>query len=101
VERHAYNTYKEFAEVNEQSLRQLPAPQIALDYYGTTDQYMFDAFQSSIVLSADPSSGPRRRPVIESLYDVFVAIRDDEAEHAATMEKLERDVALTSRGKQD
>ena len=36
---------------------------------------------------------------IESLYDVFVNIRDDEAEHAETMLLMQRDVAVTSRGK--
>lgn len=32
-----------------------------------------------------PSRLPPRRPVIRNLYDVFCAIRDDEAEHTATM----------------
>ncbi len=39
---------------------------------------MFDEFQTS----QPPET---RRPVIETLYDVFVAIRDDEMEHVKTM----------------
>jgi ubiquinol oxidase len=101
VELHAYATYSEFLKSHGEELKLLPAPQIAKDYYGEQDAYMFDAFQSSLVLGARESEAtlPRRRPTIETLYDVFVNIRDDELEHAQTMEKLEMDIAVTSRGK--
>jgi ubiquinol oxidase len=32
----------------------------------------------------------RRRPQIHNLYDVFVAIRDDEMEHVKTMEYFQK-----------
>jgi hypothetical protein len=41
---------------------------------------------------------PRRRPVVETLYDVFQNICADEAEHAGTMRILQRDVCLRNRG---
>lgn len=85
---------------------------------------MFDAFQYSELsstykpddsgsLSASVSSSSsllvppadlkqarlRRRPVVESLYDVFFNIREDEAEHASTMRILQQDATLRSRGR--
>lgn len=37
-----------------------------------------------------------RRPVINSLYDVFMNIRDDEAEHCVTMRVCQKNGALQS-----
>ena len=48
-------------------------------YWTSDDLYLFDAFQT-----ARPKRA-LRRPRVKSLYDVFSAIRDDEAEHVATM----------------
>lgn len=79
VEEHAYHTYDTFLKEHEAELRATPAPQVAIDYYCNGDLYLFDQFQS-----ADQS--PNRRPKINNLYDVFVAIRDDELEHVKTME---------------
>lgn len=42
------------------------------------DLYLFDEFQTTRVPQ-------ERRPKIENLYDVFVAIRGDELEHVKTM----------------
>ncbi|MEO0768097.1 MAG: plastoquinol terminal oxidase, partial [Cyanobacteria bacterium J06649_4] len=42
------------------------------------DLYMFDEFQTA-------HAPAHRRPKIDNLYDVFVAIRDDEMEHVKTM----------------
>ena len=39
---------------------------------------MFDEFQTSHL----PTT---RRPIIETLYDVFTAIRDDEGEHVKAL----------------
>ncbi len=39
---------------------------------------MFDEFQST-------RTPEERRPVVNNLYDVFLAIRDDEQEHVKTM----------------
>ena len=53
--------------------------------------YLYDSFHVS---QADQ---PARRPKLESLYDVFCAIRDDEREHACTMSALESDLESTLR----
>ena len=78
VEEHAYHTYDTFLKEHGEELKQLPAPEIAIKYYRDGDLYMFDEFQTS-----HPSEF--RRPKIENLYDVFVAVRDDELEHVKTM----------------
>ncbi|XP_066344811.1 ubiquinol oxidase 4, chloroplastic/chromoplastic-like [Miscanthus floridulus] len=78
VERHAYSTYDKFLKLHEEKLKRLPAPEAALNYYLNEDLYLFDEFQSARI----PCS---RRPKIDNLYDVFVNIRDDEAEHCKTM----------------
>uniref|UniRef100_A0A7C8YPK9 Ubiquinol oxidase n=1 Tax=Opuntia streptacantha TaxID=393608 RepID=A0A7C8YPK9_OPUST len=78
VENHAYETYEKFLKTQGEKLKKLPAPEIAVKYYTGGDLYLFDEFQTSRV----PCS---RRPKIENLYDVFLNIRDDEAEHCKTM----------------
>lgn len=77
IEKHAYETYDGFIKQNAEVLKSLPAPKIASEYY-ETKTFMFDDFQSC----RDPGS---RRPVIRNLYDVFLNIRNDEAEHFKTM----------------
>lgn len=77
IEKHAYETYDGFLEQNAEVLKTLPAPKIATEYY-ESKTFMFDDFQSC----RDPGS---RRPVIRNLYDVFLNIRNDEAEHFKTM----------------
>ncbi|CAD5328704.1 unnamed protein product [Arabidopsis thaliana] len=78
VESHAYETYDKFLKASGEELKNMPAPDIAVKYYTGGDLYLFDEFQTS----RTPNT---RRPVIENLYDVFVNIRDDEAEHCKTM----------------
>ncbi|CAN6913788.1 unnamed protein product [Brassica oleracea] len=78
VESHAFETYDKFLKTNGEELKKSPAPDIAVKYYTGSDMYLFDEFQTSRA----PNT---RRPVIENLYDVFVNIRDDEAEHCKTM----------------
>ncbi|MEM7793512.1 MAG: alternative oxidase [Cyanobacteria bacterium P01_C01_bin.118] len=78
VEEHAYASYDKFLNSEGTALKQQPAPQIAISYYRDGDLYMFDEFQT-----ARPAE--ERRPQIDNLYDVFVAIRDDEMEHVKTM----------------
>lgn len=78
VEEHAYHTYDTFLKEHGEELKTLPAPQVAMHYYREGDLYLFDEFQST----RPPED---RRPKIENLYDVFVAIRDDELEHVKTM----------------
>eukprot|EP00271_Cylindrocystis_brebissonii_P010560 TRINITY_DN26776_c0_g1_i1.p1 TRINITY_DN26776_c0_g1~~TRINITY_DN26776_c0_g1_i1.p1 ORF type:complete len:465 (+),score=81.49 TRINITY_DN26776_c0_g1_i1:142-1536(+) len=78
IEMHAVDTYGTFADENEELLKKLPPSPPALKYYYGEDLYLFDEFQTS-------RAPETRRPVINSLYDVFVAIRDDESEHVKTM----------------
>ena len=77
IEAHAVDSYGEFVDANRELLEELPAPQIAKLYYGE-DLYFFDEFQTS-------SGRGVRRPPCDTLLDVFTNIRDDEAEHVATM----------------
>ena len=78
VEQHAYESYDHFLNSQAEYLKTQPVPQIAMNYYRDGDLYMFDEFQTS----QRPES---RRPEVNTLYDVFVAIRDDEMEHVKTM----------------
>ncbi len=78
VEQHAYNSYDKFLQTHEAELKVKPATAVAIHYYRDGDLYMFDEFQTAQVPS-------ERRPQVETLYDVFVAIRDDEMEHVKTM----------------
>jgi ubiquinol oxidase len=78
VEERAYHTYDKFLNEHEAELKAQPAPQVAITYYCEGDLYMFDEFQTS-----HPSTN--RRPKIENLYDVFLAMRNDESEHIKTM----------------
>jgi len=89
VEEHAYSTYDNFLHEHEEELKKCPAPDIAKQYYRDGDLYMFDEHQ----MHTDCSP---RRPVINNLYDVFVAIRDDEGDHVKTMVALQLDMELTS-----
>ena len=54
-----------------------------MSYYRDGDLYMFDEFQTGQVPE-------HRRPVMDTLFDTFVAIRDDEAEHVKTMVACQR-----------
>lgn len=80
IEAHAVDTYGEFADANEELLKSLPPPMVAAQYYLSGDYYLFDEFQTSQVRSAQP-----RTPKCDTLYDVFINIRDDEGEHVKTM----------------
>lgn len=83
IEEKAFEAYDTFLKDYEDELKTKPAPQIAIDYYENGDLYMFDEFQSSQPVG-------ERRPHIETLYDVFVAIRNDERQHINTMIACQR-----------
>ena len=89
VEEHAYHTYDNFVRRNAAKLKQLAAPIVAINYYRDGDLYMFDEFQTS-------RRPYKHRPTINNLYDVFVCIRDDEAEHVTTMIACQEPEAQTS-----
>ncbi|XP_022720668.1 ubiquinol oxidase 4, chloroplastic/chromoplastic-like isoform X1 [Durio zibethinus] len=78
VESHAFETYDKFIRARGEELKKKPAPEVAIKYYTGGDLYLFDEFQTDRA----PCS---RRPKIDNLYDVFLNIRDDEAEHCKTM----------------
>jgi ubiquinol oxidase len=89
VEEHAYHTYDNFVRRNAAKLKQLPAPIVAINYYRNGDLYMFDQFETS-------RHSYKHRPTINNLYNVFVCIRDDEAEHVTTMIACQQPEAQTS-----
>ncbi|KAL7549668.1 hypothetical protein ACHAWF_016965, partial [Thalassiosira exigua] len=100
LETHAVDTYGQFVDENEEKLRQLPPSLAAVEYYtvGVTDP-MFGEYQTASV--SNPHRDGVRRPGTDmrSLYDVFVAIRNDEGDHVQTMEScLDPDVATLSPG---
>mmetsp|Transcript_43690 Transcript_43690/g.107216 ORF Transcript_43690/g.107216 Transcript_43690/m.107216 type:complete len:418 (-) Transcript_43690:88-1341(-) len=78
LELHAVDTYSELIDKNREILASLPAPTIAETYYRDGPLYLFDEFQTSI----DPGM---RRPPVDTLLQVFEAIRDDELQHVDTM----------------
>jgi len=82
IEDHAYNTYNTYLTREEAKLKTLPVPDIAREYYERQDPYLFDKF-CTVKDGSEDFSG--RRPKLESLYDVFVNVRDDEKEHWKTL----------------
>lgn len=89
VEGHAYRTYDKYLKECEAELKAKPATPVAISYYRDGDLYMFDEFQTSY-------RPEERRPAVDTLYDVFVNVRDDEAEHVKTMRACQRIDAQTS-----
>ncbi|MFQ3614871.1 MAG: alternative oxidase [Cyanobacteriota bacterium] len=83
VEQHAYKSYDAFLNSHEAELKAQPATDVAIRYYRDGDLYMFDEFQTAQVPA-------ERRPQMNTLYDVFVAIRDDEMEHVKTMQACQK-----------
>lgn len=86
VEEEAFTTYSKFIEENEEYLQSQPAPMAARKYYTGDDLYMFDAMHFD-----DNGQRGIRRPKMETLYDAFSAVRDDEMEHVKTMAYLQDD----------
>ncbi|KAK1422564.1 hypothetical protein QVD17_17847 [Tagetes erecta] len=89
VETHAFETYDKFIKDKGDELKKLPPSKVALKYYTEEDLYLFDEFQTA----RPPNT---RRPVIENMYDVFMNIRDDEAEHCKTMKACQTHGSLRS-----
>ena len=89
VEEEAFETYDAFLKTNADYLKRQPAPKQAIQYYSGQDLYLFDAMHHGEQASGDNTEP--RRPTIKTLYDCFVAIRDDEAEHVKTMSYLQQD----------
>ena len=89
IEMHAYNSYDAFLAESEAELRAKPVPAVAREYYEAEDG---DPFYVT-VLDAAPRGGPGAdgpRPRLDSLYDVFTCVRDDELSHWQTLSVLRR-----------
>ena len=97
LETHAVDTYGQFVDENEDKLKQLPPSLVAVEYYtvGVSDP-MFGEYQTASV--TNPHRGIRKPGTnLRSLYDVFVAIRNDEGDHVQTMTScLDPNVATIS-----
>jgi ubiquinol oxidase len=92
VEEEAFSTYSNFVDNNGSFLQTQPAPLAAKKYYTGNDLYLFDTMH--YFDTAAESSGEQqqaRRPKMDTLYDAFVAVRDDELEHVKTMAYLQDD----------
>ena len=85
IEDHAYNTYNGYLTKFEDKLKSQPVPDIARKYYIEDNPYMFDKFCTVKSRDAKEGNFSERRPTLNSLYDVFVNIRDDEREHWKTL----------------
>jgi len=84
IEDHAHDTYNGFLTEYADKLKGMPVPAIATKYYVEDNPYMFDQFCT--VKETEPKGGfSERRPSLETLYDVFVNVRDDEREHWKTL----------------
>lgn len=84
IENHAFETYDKYLTDHEDMLKALPVPDIAKKYYVDDNPFLFDLFCT--VKDKDEDGGySQRRPELNSLYDVFVNVRDDEREHWKTL----------------
>ena len=84
IEDHAYDTYNGYLNQHESMLKQLPVPAIARKYYVDDNPFLFDQF-CTVKDQNEGNEFSSRRPTLESLYDVFVNVRDDEKEHWKTL----------------
>jgi ubiquinol oxidase len=65
-------------------LKSLPVPEIAEKYYIKDNPFLFDLF-CTVKDKDEEGKFSARRPRLESLFDVFVNVRDDEREHWKTL----------------
>ncbi len=87
IEDHAYHTYDDFLRTYETELKQLPVPAIAQQYYMDDNSFLQDLCRTvadTATRTLDPPMS-RPKPILNSLYDVFVCIRNDEKEHWKTL----------------
>ena len=84
IEDHAFYTYDNYLKGNEQQLKSKPVPEIARKYYERDDPFMFNTF-CTVSEPDEVASFVGERPKLETLYDVFVNVRNDEREHWKTL----------------
>jgi len=96
IEDHAYNTYHAFLTSNKATLKRLPVPPIAIKYYEYENPFLRALFCTATEANADRRGS--RAPKLQSLYDVFTRVRDDEREHWMTLCNLVQYDDLTGVG---
>jgi len=84
IEDHAYETYDKFLNDYAEMLKTKPVPPIAKKYYVDDNPFLFDLF-CTVKDMDEEGKFSTRRPKLDSLYDVFVNVRDDEREHWKTL----------------
>lgn len=98
-------TYSAFLQDFEQELKSMKPCKAAKEYYlgHESQMYLFDEMhvcaETRSLDSMDDNDNRngnerdeiKRRPKMDNLYDVFVAIRNDEMEHVKTMNFLQND----------
>eukprot|EP00585_Thalassiosira_rotula_P012442 CAMPEP_0196131836 /NCGR_PEP_ID=MMETSP0910-20130528/1674_1 /TAXON_ID=49265 /ORGANISM="Thalassiosira rotula, Strain GSO102" /LENGTH=637 /DNA_ID=CAMNT_0041391349 /DNA_START=317 /DNA_END=2230 /DNA_ORIENTATION=+ len=101
LETHAVDTYSQFVDENADKLKKLPPSLVAVEYYtvGVSDP-MFGEYQTASVSNPERGGVVRKAGTnMRTLYDVFVAIRNDEGDHVQTMTScLDPKVATMSPG---
>eukprot|EP00538_Stauroneis_constricta_P011340 CAMPEP_0119571404 /NCGR_PEP_ID=MMETSP1352-20130426/44092_1 /TAXON_ID=265584 /ORGANISM="Stauroneis constricta, Strain CCMP1120" /LENGTH=638 /DNA_ID=CAMNT_0007621083 /DNA_START=620 /DNA_END=2537 /DNA_ORIENTATION=+ len=98
LETHAVHTYGQFLDENEERLKELPPPLPAVEYYtmGISDPF-YAEFQTSAMEAGRDIRRPGAETPMQSLHDVFTAVRADEGDHVATMQAcLDPTVAVQS-----
>jgi ubiquinol oxidase len=84
IEDHAYETYDKFLKEHAEMLKAKPVPPIAKKYYVDDNPFLFDLF-CTVKDVDEEGKFSARRPKLDTLYDVFVNVRDDEREHWKTL----------------
>ena len=84
IEDHAFDTYDNFLKDHGDRLKSMPVPEIAYKYYVEENPFLFDLY-CTVKDEEGTRDFSQTRPKMESLYDVFVNIRDDEKEHWKTL----------------
>uniref|UniRef100_K3Z8E8 Ubiquinol oxidase n=1 Tax=Setaria italica TaxID=4555 RepID=K3Z8E8_SETIT len=76
------------------------SPRMAYHFSECVERHAYSTYDKFLKLHEDEFQTARvpcsRRPKIDNLYDVFVNIRDDEAEHCKTMKACQTDGSLRS-----
>jgi ubiquinol oxidase len=85
IENHAFNTYDTFLKKNGEMLKSMPVPAIARKYYEQDNPFLFDLFCTVKDPSSADATYSQGRPKLNSLFDVFSNVRDDEREHWKTL----------------
>mgnify|MGYP002881810970 CR=1 FL=1 len=84
IEDHAFSTYSKFLGEHEAKLKMMPVPAIARKYYEEDNPFLFDLF-CTVPEPDETGVYSARRPKLETLFDVFINVRNDEREHWKTL----------------